>query len=175
MRKTQYCFDFYPERCVQCHACEVACKGWHGVELGVQWRRVTSIWSGEYPRVVSRSISLSCMHCGDPACERVCPSGAVSKREQDGVVCVDQRKCIGCRSCFLACPFGVPVFGKDGRMQKCELCTDRLEEGKEPICVSTCPTEALRFGVMDDLAQQKAANASARLLTFLIGKGLDRA
>ncbi|MBW1997035.1 MAG: 4Fe-4S dicluster domain-containing protein [Deltaproteobacteria bacterium] len=168
MRKKQYGFDFSPNRCVQCNACEVACKSWHGIELGVRWRRVTSLWHGEYPHVITRAISMSCMHCGDPACERVCPSGAISKSEE-GIVTVNQDMCIGCRSCFLACPFGIPAFGANGKMQKCSLCLDRLEDGKEPICVATCPTGALSFGTIEDLALQKAARVAARFLTSLKG------
>ena len=158
-------FDFDTQRCVQCHACEIACKSLHHIELGLKWRRVVNIWDGQYPEVINRTLSLSCMHCGDPACEAVCPSGAISKRTEDGIVVVDRDKCIGCHSCFLACPFGVPQFGRDGRMQKCDFCLDRLMEGKEPACVATCPTEALHFGAMGSLAKKKTEKASQKILT----------
>lgn len=164
-------FDFDADRCVQCHACEIACKSLHNVELGVKWRRVADFWDGEYPHVVNRTLSISCLHCGDPACEMVCPTGAISKRADDGIVIVDQNKCIGCRSCFLACPFGVPQFGVNGRMQKCDFCMDRLMEGKEPACVATCPADALHFGTMDELSKKKTEKASHKILTPLLASG----
>jgi anaerobic dimethyl sulfoxide reductase subunit B (iron-sulfur subunit) len=125
-------------------------------------------WEGEYPLVVNRTLSISCLHCGDPACEMVCPTGAIAKRVDDGIVTVDQNKCIGCRSCFLACPFGVPQFGMNGKMQKCDFCVDRLMEGKEPACVATCPSEALHFGTMDELSKQKTEKASHKILAPLL-------
>jgi len=118
-------FFIRTERCVQCHACEVACKSWNGIEPGVRWRRVLQDWGGAYPEVADRTISVSCMHCEKPACAAVCPAGAISKRAEDGVVTVDRNKCIGCRSCSEACPYGVPQYGKNGRMQKCDLCLER--------------------------------------------------
>jgi len=156
---------FYVEidKCVQCHACEVACKSAHQSDLSVARRRVTILWSGAYPEVKSVGVSLSCMHCGQPACEAVCPAGAISKRPEDGVVVVDQEKCIGCHYCFFACPFGVPQYGDDGTMDKCDLCADRRAEGLEPACVKTCPAEALHFGPLDELADLARAKAAVTL------------
>ena len=173
MHAKQYGFDFETDKCVQCHACEIACKGLHNTEPGIKWRRVVGIWRGNYPDPVSRTVSLSCMHCGEPACEAVCPTGAISKRVEDGIVMVDQNKCIGCRTCFLACPFGVPQYGADGKMQKCDLCADRLMQGKDPACVATCPSDALHFGPMDQLAELKTERASNRILTPLMATGTD--
>jgi anaerobic dimethyl sulfoxide reductase subunit B (iron-sulfur subunit) len=153
-------FYIEADRCVQCHACQVACKAANGIELGVTWRRVMPVWSGTFPKVTFTTISIACMHCADPACEAVCPTGAISKRVQDGIVVVDQNKCIGCRFCLSACPFGAPQFGASGRMQKCVLCMDRLSAGKQPACVQTCPANALHVGTLDELskmAQQKSA------------------
>ena len=164
-RTKQYGFDFDAERCVQCHACEVACKSFHNIEPGVKWRRVASAWEGKYPDLKARTISLACLQCGDPACESVCPTGAISKRAEDGIVVVDQSKCIGCHCCFLACPFGIPQYGADGRMQKCQLCIGRLVEGEEPPCVATCPSEALHFGTMEELADRATDSLARRLLS----------
>jgi len=77
-------FYFDPSRCVQCHACEAACKSLHHHEHGMGWRRVVSLWKGKYPEVTHRTVSLSCMHCGEPACMTVCPRGAIEKRTEDG-------------------------------------------------------------------------------------------
>ncbi len=147
------------DRCVQCHACEIACKSWNGVELGVQWRRVVDDWEGRFPDVRNRTISYSCMHCAKPACASVCPEKAISKRAEDGIVLVDPGKCIGCRACLKACPFHVPQYGQNGVMQKCNLCLERVVQGKPPSCVATCPGEALKFGTLEEL---KAMAASKR-------------
>ncbi len=156
----QYGFYLEVDKCVECHACEVACKAANNVDLGVSWRRVTTVWSGTFPNVTKESISLSCMHCGNPACEAVCPAGAIKKDPETGVVHVDRSRCIGCHYCFFACPFGVPQYGDDGTMQKCELCIDKLAAGQDPACVSTCPAGALHAGTLEELAalaQEKAA------------------
>lgn len=160
----QYGFDFDVERCVQCHACEVACKSNHSIEFGIKWRSVISVWKGDYPDTVNKTISLACQHCGKPVCVAVCPTHAITKRPEDGIVLVDRDKCIGCRSCFMVCPFGVPSFDMEGKMQKCDLCIDRLVMGKEPACVATCPSEALRFGTMEDLSEDGARRFAEKLV-----------
>lgn len=159
----QYGFWFEVGRCAECYACQVACKAEHNVDLGVMWRRVTNVWSGSFPNVTYKTISLACMHCASPACESVCPSGAIKKQADTGAVTVDSSKCIGCHYCFYACPFGVPAYGKDGTMQKCEMCVDRLEKGLQPKCSTTCPAGALHFGTMEDLAKQSQEKAAKQL------------
>jgi len=135
---------FYPELCIQCHGCETACKMWRNLPCGIKYRRVLNLWDGTYPKIKSKSLSLSCLHCTDPACEKACPVGAISKRE-DGRVLVDTDLCIGCKTCAKACPFGVPQFakGKGHVMQKCDLCAGQPLENTDPPCVATCPGKAL--------------------------------
>ena len=147
----QYGFYFDSDRCVQCHACEVACKSWNELELGVKWRRVAESWAGKFPEVRNKTVSLSCMHCAQPACVEICPAKAISKRPEDGIVVADQAKCTGCRSCAAACPFHIPQYGRDGKMQKCSFCIPRLEQGKQPSCAATCPGEALKCGPLGTL------------------------
>jgi Fe-S-cluster-containing dehydrogenase component len=101
------------------------------------------------------------MHCGKPNCVDACPTQAITKRAEDGIVLVDQDECIGCDACAEACPFGAPQFGHDGIVQKCDLCVDRLAEGKQPACVGTCPGEALHFGTLEALSRLASAQQLA--------------
>lgn len=145
--KNEFGFVFNKENCIQCLGCETACKSWRKVELGVRWRRVFNVWEGEYPNVKCGALMLSCQHCAEPECERVCPVDAIKKRA-DGAVLVDTKKCIGCRACFEACPFDVPQFGADGHMQKCDMCLTLGSGDVLPPCVRTCPTHALELKKM---------------------------
>ena len=158
----QYGFYLDVESCVRCHACETACKNANNVEPGVRWRRVLSVWGGSYPNVTNKGVSVSCMHCGNAPCVANCPTGALSKDPATGIVEVDEEKCIGCHYCFFACPFGIPQYS-DGTMKKCDFCLDRLEEGKDPICVATCPTEALHWGPMEELSELAREKAARKL------------
>lgn len=137
MNKNMFAFRFEPERCIQCHACEVACTTWNNTEPGVRLRRFYSRFEGQFPKPRLVPASVSCLHCSEPACAAVCPTGAITKGS-DGVVRTDRSLCVGCRACLEACPVGAPQFGSDGLMHKCELCG-----GNAPACVSACPTQAL--------------------------------
>jgi anaerobic dimethyl sulfoxide reductase subunit B len=147
---TEYGFSFAGDRCIQCYGCEVACKSWRGTQPGVRWRRVSNVWHGSYPDVKNASLSVACMHCVDPECLKACPEEAITKRSTDGIVLVDREKCTGCRICLDACHFGAPQFGDDGKMQKCDMCTNDVDLNKElPPCAGTCPTEALKLVRME--------------------------
>jgi anaerobic dimethyl sulfoxide reductase subunit B len=159
----EYGFSYTKENCIQCHACEVACKSWRGVETGIRWRRVEQIWQGSYPDVKNISASVSCMHCVEPVCVQVCPENAISKRAEDGLVLVDKDKCVGCQTCLEACPYKAPAFGANGKMQKCDMCITEADfKTESPPCVATCPTKALGIAkmnvqekkVMEDLMKQ---------------------
>lgn len=140
-------------RCVRCRTCEITCKSVRNVEPGVSWRRVNDTWEGEFPDVKRSFFSQSCMHCARPACMDACPTGAIWKRPEDGIVLVDREKCNGCKDCASACPFGVPQFGADGIMQKCDYC---VGIGGVPSCVAPCPAEALYFGPVDEMPEMAA-------------------
>ena len=149
MASEEYGISYTQKNCIQCHACEVACKSWRSIALGVKWRRVEVIWEGVYPDVKTLSASVACMHCVDPACVSACPEGAISKSSENGAVTVAREKCIGCRTCLEACPFKAPAFGTDGKMQKCDMCFGQIDyQTENPPCVATCPTKALGFGKM---------------------------
>ena len=141
----EYLIDYDSEKCTQCHGCEIACKAWRELSYGVQYRRVLNLWQGKYPGVKNTSLSLACLHCVEPACEAACPEDAIFKGEKDGLVVVDETVCNGCGVCAEACAFEVPQFGKNGIMQKCDLCNDQQLGDASPPCVDTCPGKALSF------------------------------
>lgn len=148
MSLKEYSFSFDVNKCVQCYACQAACKIHNSIETGCTWRKIKTFWYGKYPEIRSKTLSISCMHCVDPECVKICPEQAITKNSH-GVVVVDGDLCTGCRLCRDACPVEAPQFGEDGIMQKCDLCVNRLENGEDPICVSTCPGGAIGFEAVD--------------------------
>ena len=125
------------DRCVGCHACTVACKAINDVPVGRFWNRVLRVGptpkvggSGQYPDVEMYFLNVSCQHCADPECIKVCPTGASFKAE-DGTVQVDHEACIGCEACLDACPYGVRYMNEDaGFVEKCTLCEQKIEPGR---------------------------------------------
>jgi DMSO reductase iron-sulfur subunit len=161
----RYGLYFESQRCIKCWACEIACKQWHGIKAGtVKLRKVMEVTTGTFPEVTRTFLAVSCRHCAKAPCITACPTGAITQRIEDGIVIVNSQKCIGCRSCLEACPFGIPQFGEDGTMQKCDMCLERIERGQLPVCVATCPTGALHWGTLQDISEialQKSAKKSA--------------
>lgn len=168
---SEYLIAFDPAKCIQCHGCETACKSWRNLPYGVRYRRVVNLWSGRYPTVASASLSLACLHCVDPACAAVCPGKAIRKDPTDGRVLVDASRCIGCKACARACPYGVPQFGPDNVMAKCDLCRDQPLAGTEPPCVATCPGKALALVAVTPEAKQAVEAQVADLLAQAAPKG----
>jgi sulfite dehydrogenase (quinone) subunit SoeB len=160
------------DTCVGCHACAVNCKEWnasgHSAPLtdlepyardnsGVWFNRIHSFEVGDGADGRTVHFPKSCLHCEEPACVEVCPTGASFKRSEDGIVLVDEDLCIGCKLCSWACPYGAREFDEDvGVMKKCTLCIDRIynenlaEDERVPACVSTCPASARHFGDLGD-------------------------
>ena len=160
----QLAFYFNSRQCSGCKACQMACKDKHDLDVGLIWRRVYEISGGDWekrgdawiPHVFAYNLSVACNHCKKPVCKDVCPTAAITKRK-DGIVLIDGDKCMGCRYCEWACPYGSPQFNKDsGTMTKCHLCFDYIDFGKIPVCVSTCPQRALDFGELADLKKKYA-------------------
>ncbi|KKK37286.1 4Fe-4S ferredoxin [Mesobacillus campisalis] len=153
-------FYINQSRCVGCKACSVSCKDKYDLDTGMNFRRVYEFENGAFtvdgstiiPAVTGYYFSISCNHCTSPACLPSCPTQSIVKREVDGIVIVDQEKCIGTRFCVRACPYGAPQFNKNLlKMAKCDSCLDLREKGEAPVCVTTCPQRAIEFGPMAEL------------------------
>lgn len=135
------------ELCSGCQACCVACMDQNGLAMDKDrggWRKVIAIESGEFPSTRIAYLSFSCLNCRESNCLAACPSGALFRTGNNGTVQVDHSRCIGCRSCAAACSHGMPRFGKEGKMEKCDGCGTRVAAGLLPACVRTCPTGALK-------------------------------
>jgi Fe-S-cluster-containing dehydrogenase component len=143
-------------RCVGCLSCSAACKTVNGVPIGNFWIKVLRVGpnvSGDYqgrrPNIESYFLPMSCQHCEDPECVKVCPTQASHKLE-DGTVQVDKAKCIGCQFCVMACPYGVRYLNSEERVvEKCTLCEQRTAQGELPQCVAQCVGRARWFGDLD--------------------------
>ncbi|MCL2915230.1 4Fe-4S binding protein [Shewanella corallii] len=178
--EVQYGFYLDTTKCTGCKTCHVACKdrmvgsqrgqgeggkdeGAKGISAmkGVLWRRVYEYGGGEWKTnedgtfeqdVFAYYMSIGCNHCNEPACVKYCPTGAMHKRKEDGLVHVNQELCIGCESCACACPYDAPQLDPERKvMTKCDGCFERLAVGRQPICVESCPLRALDFDTMDKL------------------------
>jgi anaerobic dimethyl sulfoxide reductase subunit B (iron-sulfur subunit) len=161
-----YAFHIDVARCSGCEACVVACFDQNDMEVddsSQAWRRVFRLESGTFPSVESLHVSLSCMHCEDAPCVMACPTGALRRDAETAAVSTESSLCIGCHSCLVACPFGVPRFGASGKMEKCTMCAERVEAGLEPACVRVCPTRALTFGPANTLRDYAGLQAARRL------------
>ncbi len=160
-------------RCTGCNSCALACKEVNDLphpdqpphELSkeaytfVDTRLVTTP-----DTVKERYVKRQCMHCLDAACVSACPAAAMYKSEE-GPVIYRAERCLGCRYCQIACPFGVPSFdwenGVTPVISKCWLCFDRLQQGQKPGCAEACPTGALRFGKREALLAQAHAEIAS--------------
>ncbi len=164
-----------------CRACIDACHDAHNVPaIPDRAHEVKWIWKEPFERALAvrepetlpaalrgSDVLVLCNHCDNPPCVRVCPTGATWRRD-DGVVAMDEHRCIGCRYCMAACPYGSRSFNfvdprpfvahptsdyptrTKGVVEKCTLCEERLAVGRLPACVEACPARAMIFGDLDD-------------------------
>lgn len=149
--------------CVNCKSCQITCKVWNENQPDPTtykkdftpntWTYVSEKELGTFPDVNFISAKRQCMHCAEPKCVSSCPmNGLAMHKEPDGPVLLTQKSCIKCRSCIRACPYGVPQFDEDANeVKKCVFCVERLRAGDEPVCVGTCPANALRVGTIDEI------------------------
>jgi anaerobic dimethyl sulfoxide reductase subunit B (iron-sulfur subunit) len=138
--------------CIGCRACEIACKDKNGLAPGPRFRRVSYIEGGSFPDVYAYKTNISCNHCAEPACLPTCPTGAIWKRADNGIVDIDSTLCIGCRRCEAACPYGAPQFDpSDNLVKKCNLCIDEIKAGRKPYCVMACMMRVLDVGPIDQI------------------------
>jgi molybdopterin-containing oxidoreductase family iron-sulfur binding subunit len=166
-------------RCDGCKKCEVACRKEHNVPEGQNWLKVFTLTAASGTFFLPRP----CMHCENPPCVKVCPVNATFRTE-DGLVLIDEDRCIGCRYCMAACPYDVrvfnwskpnpseapelhppdPTFGhrdhRQGVVEKCMFCAHRLKDGRLPACVEGCPMLAIYFG---DANEDFVSNGYERL------------
>lgn len=148
---SKYAMVIDMDRCVTCHACEVACRSHYEVPVPYYRNWVHALPpQGVYPDIKKTSYVGLCNHCDDAPCVKACPTGATYKRE-DGVVVVDKNLCIGCGICIEACPYGARYIDPlNEKVDKCDFCIDRVTHGEEPACVETCIAGARIFGDLDD-------------------------
>jgi formate dehydrogenase iron-sulfur subunit len=148
-------------KCIGCLKCVSACKNTNKLEKDVPriWQKNDGLSAENWTSIIQKPnrhyIRKQCRHCLEPACALVCPVGALHKTET-GAVVYDSKKCIGCRYCMMACPYGIPRYDWDQAVpyiRKCILCYDKIKDGKEPACTSICPEEATIFGDRDKLIQ----------------------
>jgi anaerobic dimethyl sulfoxide reductase subunit B (iron-sulfur subunit) len=145
--------------CCGCLSCSVACKQEHDLPVGPQW---VTVFRSE-PRLIEGKPQLRytvthCMHCHVPMCMEACPENAIARRA-DGVVLIDDHTCNGCRMCMEACPFGVIQFDEDkGVAQKCDLCVERLDQGRPPACAAACVSHCIYAGPVAEVARKVGQN-----------------
>jgi molybdopterin-containing oxidoreductase family iron-sulfur binding subunit len=161
--------------CIGCQSCSLACKAEYGIPRGTYWTKTLIEEVGTYPNVTRIYTPQICNHCEEAPCEKACPTGASYTDEESGVVLVDYDKCVGCRACYVACPYqnrhylkkgslkgyfsekGLTPFEKqsyaefqEGIVTKCVGCIERVNAGQNPACVDGCPTNARKFGDLSD-------------------------
>lgn len=151
------------DRCSGCFSCEIACKMENGIALGSYYNKVMTVGPfGDFPRIQQYFLPVHCQQCENAPCVHVCPTGASYRDPDTNVVLVDKAKCIGCKYCMMACPYGVRSWNaKERAVEKCTLCGQLTSAGQEPACVAACCANARFYGDMDDASSDVAKAVAA--------------
>ena len=177
-------------RCIGCRSCQVSCKSWNNLDWektgftnnmtnppktsGETFTVVDFIETDLHGKPAWRFVKRMCMHCLEPACVSACFARAITKQES-GAVVYEKRQCVGCRYCMIACPWWIPKYEWDEvfpAIRKCRYCVDALEHGKEPACVTSCPS-AIKFGDRDEmlaLARKRINNNPGKYIPRIYGE-----
>ena len=192
------------KRCMGCQTCATSCKLANNLPAKIWWNTVYTdgmdtidTAAGEYPNGLAlQHWPVACQHCANPSCLEVCPTGATWKDEETGIVMVDSETCIGCESCMGACPYGVrshlkgePVYALEfavgyadapahvaETVEKCTLCKNLVDQGKNPTCVDACVGYARFFGDLDEPESEGAkmiASDDREVIQLLAEQGTD--
>ena len=155
-RNKQHGFYFNADNCIGCHACEAACSEKNENPAHIAFRSVGYVEGGSFPDFQRMNISMACNHCDDPVCLKGCPTKAYTKHAEYGAVLQDPDTCFGCGYCTWVCPYNAPQLDPvKGQVSKCNMCVDRLEVGLKPSCVSACVGNALDFGVVENIPENR--------------------
>jgi len=155
-RNKQHGFFFTADNCIGCHACEAACSEKNENPAHLAFRSVGYVEGGSFPDYQRMNISMACNHCDDPVCLKGCPTAAYTKHAEYGAVLQDPDTCFGCGYCTWVCPYNAPQLDPvKGQVSKCNMCVDRLEVGLKPACVSACVGNALDFGVIENIPENR--------------------
>ena len=155
-RNKQHGFFFTADNCIGCHACEAACSEKNNNPAHLAFRSVGYVEGGSFPDYKRMNISMACNHCDDPVCLKGCPTRAYTKHVEYGAVLQDPETCFGCGYCTWVCPYNAPQLDPvKGQVSKCNMCVDRLEVGLKPACVSACLGNALDFGVIENIPNNR--------------------
>lgn len=178
------------QRCMGCQTCVVSCQMNNGLRPGMTRIVVEELEWGRWPEGDCSALPHSCLHCDEPRCVRVCPTGA-SVKGDDGIVTVDAQRCIGCGVCVTACAYGARTIPGDeafffkadapapyealvtvpvGVADKCDFCRERLVRGEDPACVRDCPAGARLFGDIDDPYSAIARFTTEEIGSFAAGR-----
>lgn len=170
----KYYVLFDPSKCCSCGACMMGCMDQNDVDVEAGEKAFRWVKEYEDPRGEEGNctyLSISCRHCVDAPCVVGCPVGCLRKDPETGMTVYDQSKCIGCHSCAMACPFGIPAFSKStGKMVKCDGCYVRIEHGMKPACVRACAFGALTCVSEEEFAElerQKSIDAMLKAVNHL--------
>jgi anaerobic carbon-monoxide dehydrogenase iron sulfur subunit len=153
-----------PQKCTGCRKCEMVCSVFH-YGTSDPSRSLIRVMKWEN---IGFYLPVTCQNCDKPFCTEVCPAKACRRDLETGKVIIDKNKCIGCKTCIIACPFGVPFFDKALRVSvKCDFC------GGDPQCVASCETGAIRY-IETEFVDIEKKNEYSRMLMDMSGYGLSK-